>query len=162
MSQLKYSIWLMPIENDRNHLNRIIKSLAKNYDSIIFEPHCTLFSPCFEVEAAKSILNQLDIKQFETNVNRIDQSYSVRKTIFFELESDPRLILLNYLLGQAISEKYNFEPHLSLIYKKISKIERIRIIQSIPLIPKICFDRIAIVNTTGSVSEWTCEYEIQL
>jgi len=49
------SIWLTPVEEDGNHLQKLIQELAEEYEAPIFPPHCTLYSP--------SDLNSQDIEK---------------------------------------------------------------------------------------------------
>ena len=147
MSQSKYSIWLMPSDSDKVYLSSITQSLSEAYDAPPFEPHCTIYSSVDDLESAKTIIDQLNFKPFEAKVNGLSQSDYIWKTIIFELETNPHLLLLHYLFNQAMLDPYTFEPHVSLIYKKMGEGERERIIQSLSIMSKINFDRIAIVNT---------------
>ncbi len=161
MSQSKYSIWLMPSDSDKVYLSSMIQSLSEAYDAPPFEPHCTIYSSVDDLESAKTIIDQLNFKPFEAKVNGLSQSDYIWKTIIFELETNPHLLLLHYLFDQAMLDPYTFEPHVSLIYKKMGEGERERIIQSLSIMSKINFDRIAIVNTSEPVSEWTSVFEKQ-
>ena len=161
MSQSKYSIWLMPSDSDKAYLSSMIQSLSEAYDAPPFEPHCTIYSSVDDLESAKTIIDQLNFKPFEAKVNGLSQSDYIWKTIIFELETNPHLLLLHYLFDQAMLDPYTFEPHVSLIYKKMGEGERERIIQSLSIMSKINFDRIAIVNTSEPVSEWTSVFEKQ-
>jgi len=161
MSQSKYSIWLMPSDSDKVYLSSIIQSLSEVYDAPPFEPHCTIYSSVDDLESAKTIIDQLNFKPFEAKVNGLSQSDYIWKTIIFELETNPHLLLLHYLFNQAMLDPYTFEPHVSLIYKKMGQGERERIIQSLSIMSKINFDRIAIVNASETVSEWTSVFEKQ-
>jgi 2'-5' RNA ligase len=161
MSQSKYSIWLMPSDSDKVYLSSMIQSLSEVYDAPPFEPHCTIYSSVDDLESAKTIIDQLNFKPFEAKVNGLSQSDYIWKTIIFELETNPHLLLLHYLFDQAMLDPYTFEPHVSLIYKKMGEGERERIIQSLSIMSKINFDRIAIVNTSEPVSEWTSVFEKQ-
>lgn len=161
MSQSKYSIWLMPSDSDKVYLSSMIQSLSEVHDAPPFEPHCTIYSSVDDLESAKTIIDQLNFKPFEAKVNGLSQSDYIWKTIIFELETNPHLLLLHYLFDQAMLDPYTFEPHVSLIYKKMGEGERERIIQSLSIMSKINFDRIAIVNTSEPVSEWTSVFEKQ-
>ena len=161
MSQSKYSIWLMPSDSDKVYLSSIIQSLSEAYDAPPFEPHCTIYSSADDLETAKTIIDQLNFKPFEAKVNGLSQWDYIWKTIIFELETNPNLLLFHYLFDQAMLDPYTFEPHISLIYKKMGEGERERIIQSLSIMSKINFDRIAIVNTSEPVSEWTSVFEKQ-
>lgn len=162
MDPLKYSIWLLPSSSEQDQFSQLIQSLAGKYDAPPFDPHCTLFSPVHDIESAKTIIDQLNFKPFEAKLNGLSHSDYIWKTIFFELESNPHLLLLNYLIDQAMVDSYSFEPHVSLIYKEMTKREREAVIHSLTSIRKINFDRIAIINTSVQVSEWSSVFEKQL
>ncbi len=151
----------MPSDSDKVYLSSIIQSLSEAYDAPPFEPHCTIYSSADDLETAKTIIDQLNFKPFEAKVNGLSQWDYIWKTIIFELETNPNLLLLHYLFDQAMLDPYTFEPHISLIYKKMGEGERERIIQSLSIMSKINFDRIAIVNTSEPVSEWTSVFEKQ-
>lgn len=151
----------MPSDSDKVYLSSMIQSLSEVYDAPPFEPHCTIYSSVDDLESAKTIIDQLNFKPFEAKVNGLSQSDYIWKTIIFELETNPHLLLLHYLFNQAMLDPYTFEPHVSLIYKKMGEGERERIIQSLSIMSKINFDRIAIVNTSEPVSEWTSVFEKQ-
>ena len=151
----------MPSDSDKAYLSSMIQSLSEAYDAPPFEPHCTIYSSVDDLESAKTIIDQLNFKPFEAKVNGLSQSDYIWKTIIFELETNPHLLLLHYLFDQAMLDPYTFEPHVSLIYKKMGEGERERIIQSLSIMSKINFDRIAIVNTSEPVSEWTSVFEKQ-
>lgn len=151
----------MPSDSDKVYLSSIIQSLSEAYDAPPFEPHCTIYSSVDDLESAKTIIDQLNFKPFEAKVNGLSQSDYIWKTIIFELETNPHLLLLHYLFDQAMLDPYTFEPHVSLIYKKMGEGERERIIQSLSIMSKINFDRIATVNTSEPVSEWTSVFEKQ-
>lgn len=149
----------MPSSSDRDQLSEIIRSLSTENDAPLFNPHCTIFSHAQDLDSAKSIIDQLNFKPFEAKVNGLQHSDYIWKTIFFELESNPHLLLLNYVFDQAMVADYQFEPHVSLIYKEMSDLNREKIISKISTMPIIHFDRIAVVNTSGPVSEWESVYE---
>ena len=129
----------MPSESDKVYLSSIIQSLSEAYDAPPFEPHCTIYSSVDDLESAKTIIDQLNFKPFEAKVNGLSQSDYIWKTIIFELETNPHLLLLHYLFDQAMLDPYTFEPHVTLIYKKMGEGERERIIQSLSIMSKINF-----------------------
>lgn len=159
MSQSKYSIWLIPSDSDKVYLSSIIQSLSEAYDAPPFEPHCTIYSSVDDLESAKTIIDQLNFKPFEAKVNGLSQSDYIWKTIIFELETNPHLLLLHYLFNQAMLDPYTFEPHVSLIYKKLKTEARKEIIRNLPNIESFSFGSISIVKTTGDVNNWGNIYE---
>ena len=92
-----------------------------------------------------------------TNINYTNNFW---KTLFFDIETSPELIeihraLLNYLPNKHI---YQFLPHISLIYKKLSLEQKTKIMKKI--ISKKCFtmNKIAIVQTGEDVNSWKICY----
>jgi|TARA_B100000470_G_C19775296_1_gene385026 hypothetical protein len=159
MNQTKYSIWLLPSESDQSYLSPTIQSLGQKYEAPVFDPHCTIFSPITDPESARTIIDQLNFKPFEVTLSGLNQSDNIWKTVFINLETNPHLILLNYLFAQAFEEAYDFQPHISLIYKKLTTDDRKEIIRNLPQIKSLLFGSISIVNTTGSVTDWENIYE---
>ncbi|MDP6340174.1 MAG: hypothetical protein QF842_07655 [Candidatus Marinimicrobia bacterium] len=159
MNQPKYSIWLLPSIADRDYLSEIIQSLGAEYDAPVFDPHCTIFTPVNDLESAKTIIDQLNFKPFKVSVSGLNQSDIIWKTVFVDLETDPHLILLNYLFHQAFDTDYDFQPHISLIYKNLPTGLRKEIIHNLPNIESFWLGSISIVNTTGVVNDWGNIYE---
>ncbi|MEA1881827.1 MAG: hypothetical protein U9N31_05440 [Candidatus Marinimicrobia bacterium] len=162
MKPPKYSFWLLPGKEDKAYLSKTIQSLGKEYNAPVFDPHCTLFSPVSDFESAKTIINQLNFKPFEVTMSGLHQSEIIWKTVFIELEINPYLILLNYLFQQAFDMDYNFQPHISLIYKEMNMETKMIIIEKLIVKNSYRMSRIAIVDTTGPVEGWESVYEILL
>ena len=158
-----FSIWLMPAKDDTKYLQGIISQLSREYNSDYFSPHITLYSPLLnhyryiEERVEKLSKNLLPVDVKVTNINYTNNFW---KTLFFDIETSPELIeihraLLNYLPNKSI---YQFLPHISLIYKKLSLEQKTKIMKKI--ISKKCFtmNKIAIVQTGEDVNSWKICY----
>jgi 2'-5' RNA ligase len=127
----KYSIWLLPSKNDHKLIYNKIEELSKVYNSQSFQPHCTLFSPVFDLELAKDIIQEIDINPFQVKTIKLNQSSNIWKTVFIELEKNELLNQLHQLFQNAFPTKEAFKPNESLKYKIIPKNERMELINQI-------------------------------
>ena len=124
----------------------------------IFKPHCTIFSPITDLNKAKIIINQLDQKIFQVDVQGIDESDDIWKTVFLKLVNNSTLNKINALFNQAFPHIYQFDPHISLIYKKLDAKKRKSIISKLDMKKSFAIDKISIVCTSGSVENWETVY----
>ena len=158
MTKEKFSIWLIPSHLDDALISKLIQSLSKKYLAPIFKPHCTIFSPITDLNKAKIIINQLDQKIFQVDVQGIDESDDIWKTVFLKLVNNSTLKKINALFSQAFPEIYQFDPHISLIYKKLDAKKRKSIISKLDMKKSFAIDKISIVCTSGSVENWETVY----
>ena len=115
------SYWLTPAEPDRIHWDKIIRSLAAEFDAPIFEPHVTLYSAALNpddhlgeiVRAAAAETPEVILE-----VAGISHSTQFTKTLFVEFAGNSALTNLSAELKLLSLRPGNYElkPHLSLIY----------------------------------------------
>ena len=158
MAKEIFSIWLIPSDIDGGNISKSIQSLSKKYLAPIFNPHCTIFSPILDLNKAQTIINQLDQKEFQVNVKSIDESDDIWKTVFLKLVNNSTLKKINALFNQAFPQIYQFDPHISLIYKKLDAKKRKSIITKLDMKKVFVIDKISIVQTSGSVGSWETVY----
>ena len=158
MTKEKFSIWLIPSHLDDALISKLIQSLSKKYLAPIFKPHCTIFSPITDLNKAKIIINQLDQKIFQVDVEGIDESDDIWKTVFLKLVNNSTLKKINALFNQAFPQIYQFDPHISLIYKKLDAKKRKSMISKLDMKKSFAIDKISIVCTSGSVENWETVY----
>ena len=158
MSKKIFSIWLLPIDSDNHYLSKIVQSLSEVYNATFFQPHCTLFSSINNLKNAEKIIDHIDIDSFKVDVNGINHSNHVWKTVFIDLKNTIQLQSLNLLWKNFEDEEYLFSPHISLIYKSLEMDKRKKIIQNLSIKKSFSFDKIAIVNTTAPVEYWETVY----
>jgi hypothetical protein len=95
MTKEKFSIWLIPSDIDGDCIGKSIQSLSKKYLAPIFKPHCTIIGPITNLNKAQIIINQLDQKEFQVNVESIGESDDIWKTVFLKLVNDSTLKRIN-------------------------------------------------------------------
>ena len=158
MTKEKFSIWLIPSDIDSDCISKSIQSLSKKYFAPIFKPHCTIISPITNLNKAQIIIDQLDQKEFQVNVKKIDESDDIWKTVFLKLVNNSTLKKINGLFNQAFPQLYQFDPHISLIYKKLDAKKRKSILTKLDMKKAFIIDKISIVRTSGSVESWETVY----
>ena len=158
MTKEKFSIWLIPSHLDDALISKLIQSLSKKYLAPIFKPHCTIFSPITDLNKAKIIINQLDQKIFQVDIEEIGESDDIWKTVFLKLVNNSTFKKINALFNQAFPQIYQFDPHISLIYKKLDAKKRKSIISKLDMKKTFAIDKISIVCTSGSVENWETVY----
>ena len=162
MTNEEFSIWLIPSDFDGDLISNSIESLSKKYLAPIFNPHCTIFSPITNLYKAQTIINQLEQKIFQVVVEKIDESDDIWKTVFLKLVNDPTLKKINALFNDAFPQTYQFDPHISLIYKKLDAKKRKSILSKLDMKKSFVIDKITIVNTSGLVESWETVYSKRL
>ena len=158
MTKEKFSIWLIPSDIDGDCIGKSIQSLSKKYLAPIFKPHCTIISPITNLNKAQIIIDQLDQKEFQVNVESIDESDDIWKTVFLKLVNNSTLKKINSLFNQVFPQIYQFDPHISLIYKKLDETKRKSILTKLDMKKAFVIDKISIVETSGSVESWETVY----
>jgi len=152
-----YSIWIEPTAKDAKYLIRIIRKLAKKYDSPTFNPHITVYSRVQNITAAKSaVRNCGDMKKITVEITDLEFSDNLWKTVFINVRKNQKLRQIHNTLKKDIplNKKYEFNPHISLIYKKLDDSQKQGIIGDLKIKPKLTFDKITIIEESKNVEKW--------
>jgi 2'-5' RNA ligase len=155
--------WLVPAKAERALLQAFIHILAKQRDAPRFEPHLTVFEPRAERRPPKQVLKLIKSGPITLAVRGIGFSPPFAKTLFVRLESND--LLKNLVLDmQSATESRGmtrFEPHLSLLYQRMSGAEKRELAAAIKLpFRKIVFDTMRAVRcasrtkTVADVKGW--------
>lgn len=147
-------------KNDQKLIYNKIEELSKVYNSELFQPHCTLISPVYDIELAKDIIHEIDINPFRVKPIKLNQSSNIWKTVFIELEKNELLNQLYQLFQNKQPPNEDFVPHISLIYKTMKEKERMGIVDSLRIQQFYEFSGIAIIDTSKAVEHWKTVYEV--
>jgi len=133
-------LWLMPAPPARDFLRSTIERLARRHDAPIFEPHLTL-----GVSAEVPVLpQQIAAEPIRLRAVGTFFSSAFTKALFIRFELTPALQTLRLTLGMNGAQ---YDPHLSLLYRKLPIEEKARLARSVLLpFPTVTFDRIALVR----------------
>ena len=156
---MPFSACLIPEEKHSGQLQDLINRLAQENNSPQFVPHCTLVGKImldsnFSFGEIKTFCNQTN--PISLNVSKIMSERTLFKSLYIKLKKEIFIVdfqkkLANFFFKR---EPYQFDPHLSLMYKIVSVEKQKKIIAGISLPDQINFNRISIVNTGEIVDEW--------
>ena len=137
--------WLIPAESTRSFFASTIARLAARFDAPVFEPHVTIYAGEKRDEIPAQVLSRAltGCKPFRLSARDIQYSDEFTKTLFVRFEPSPTLSHLSQALQQASArhDEYELDPHLSLIYKKMTLAAKIEVVDSVkPPFADVLFD----------------------
>jgi hypothetical protein len=156
--------WLIPAQPACSFFEKVIVNLAERYDAPVFEPHVTVHVG-LDSDVTEKIISQAAIRcePFGLKVLEVYHSAVFTKTLFAQFAPNTKLQRLNEIIRKAAqdSSDYQVEPHLSLLYKKISIPTQRRLARSIKLpFSEVVFDALKAVRcvsptkTRADVEAW--------
>ena len=124
--------WLIPAEPARRYFQDVINDLAERYAAPEFEPHVTLH---VGVDCPDKVNEALSIsarrsKPIALRVLNVSNSSEFIKTLFVTFDRSLQLQRLNQSIRKAAQDSfstYQLNPHLSLLYKRMSTADRSRL-----------------------------------
>ena len=148
--------WLCPAEPARSHFSSMIADLATRFDAPFFEPHVTVYVTDQAAENPGAILEHTfrNRGRYRLFVRSLDQSDTFTRTVFVQFEPDTELAHLSSDLRRASTAQNDYElnPHLSLIYKKMSREEKGDLVASLSLrFDEVCFDSVKAVISPANL-----------
>ena len=153
MKETAIAYWLIPAEPARSFFERTIVDLARRYNAPVFEPHMTIYVGLDRVEAEEVIAKAVSGCRFvQAKVLKVSQSGEFIKTLFVQFAMDGKLQQLNEMIRDAAQNSFDYQlkPHLSLLYKKMSILERRQLAHLIKLpFLEVTFDSIKAVRCTS-------------
>jgi 2'-5' RNA ligase len=142
--------WLVPAAPAGSFFVSRIAEFAARFDAPPFEPHVTIYASRKGGEDPEGVLSGAlaDCEPFRLSVRDIQCSDEFTKTVFVQLEPSPELLRLNRAFQQAsaLHHEYDLNPHLSLIYKKMTREARIEVATSVRVpFTEVLFDSVKAV-----------------
>jgi 2'-5' RNA ligase superfamily len=137
--------WLMPAKPTRSFFASTVAELAARFDAPVFEPHVTIYAGGKGEDIPAEVLSRAltDWNPFRLSVRNIQYSDEFTKTVFVQFEPSPPLSELSHALRQASTwhDEYQLNPHLSLIYKTMTRSAKIEVAASVSLLfTEVLFD----------------------
>ncbi|NJK77781.1 MAG: hydrolase [Nanoarchaeota archaeon] len=163
-----HAVWLTFSKEDREYLKNIIDKISEKYQAPKFEPHITIYGlvdskiSIIENIVEESILNQ---NSFLVKKSEISQSEELWKTVFIELKNNQQLDSIHNNLKKYFENisKYEFIPHISLIYKILPIEERKQIVKELNTKNEFIVSKLAIQKFFPDIEKWKIvkEYDFQ-
>ncbi len=159
MNEEKYFICLAPRKEDKVYLGNIIISLAQKYGAYPFLPHLTIYgaTPGASKKTSEEAVNFAlkDIHPFSIVVDKLDYSDMLKKTLFIQFKMNNSLIKIYDALRSKLLEyaDYDFNPHMSLIYKtNMQNEEKKKVIALLQIKKQFIIDRCIIISAVRSIT----------
>ncbi len=153
----KVSFWLIPSEDDKAFFQKIIDTLAQEYNAPTFTPHVTIYSGEYAPDESPAELIEKaegEVQSFSLKVDQLLYTDSFTKTIFVQFYQSPILSKISDTLQRSskIPSEFALNPHLSLIYQSLNEEIKKNLITSIRL-PKseVFFDEVRAISTPEKV-----------
>ncbi len=151
--------WLLPAAPACEFFRETVRRLAAQCDAPLFEPHLTLGLGHDSGGEADRTLARITLRPVELRVAGVAFTSKFTKTLFVRFDSSRPLLKLRDSLG--VERDKTFEPHLSLLYKKLPKARQARLAADIQLpFATVTFDIVAAtrcrlpVATAADVAVW--------
>lgn|GEM_PF-1468316 len=154
-----YAIWFVFEKNDTEYFTKIINELSTKYDAQPFKPHITAYG-LVDIdldELDKIVSNSVQgEKQFIIEKSNVSYSDVFWKTLFVEFHSSKQLEIINKKLTEFLESfsKYEFIPHVSLIYKKMNESEQKKLADTIKIKEKFTVTAMWIQQFHEDIDKW--------
>jgi len=116
--------WLIPTEPAHSYFQNVINDLAQRYDAPTFEPHVTIHVGANCTDTIGGVLSKAaqGCEQVVLQALEMSNSSEFIKTLFVQFARNRQLQQLHRSIRAAAqdSSEYQVNPHLSLLYKKMS------------------------------------------
>jgi len=154
-----FAIWFVFKKEDRKYLSQIIKELCTQYNSSVFVPHITAYGL---VDVDLNVLDKIvsDSIKGEKSViiekNSISYSDDFWKTLFIEICTNDHLKKINKRLTESLISfsKYEFKPHVSLIYKEMNQNEKKKLANTLHIKKSFKITGMCIQQFSKDIEKW--------
>jgi 2'-5' RNA ligase len=162
-----HAIWLTFSKNDREYLKKIIDEISEKYHAPKFEPHITVYGL---VDSELSLIDNIakevtrDHSSFFVDKSEILQSEDLWKTVYIELKMNNQLEGIHKNIKKHFERisKYEFNPHISLIYKILPLEEKIKIIKELDIKNEFIISKLVVQKFFSDVEKWKIVKEYNL
>ena len=162
-----HAIWLTFSKSDREYLKKIIDKISEKYHAPKFEPHITVYGL---VDSEMSIIDSiakevtLNCNSFLVKKSEILQSEELWKTVYIELKMNNQLESIHKNLKKHFEKisKYEFNPHISLIYKILPIEEKIKIINELDIKNEFMINKLVVQKFFPDIEKWMIVKEYNL
>jgi 2'-5' RNA ligase len=149
--QIVIAYWLIPSEPAHSCLQRLINQLARRYNAPVFEPHVTVHVGANCADAADEVLSNAaqECERIVLRALEVSDSSEFIKTLFVQFAPTTELQQVNQSICTAArdSSDYQLNPHLSLLYQRMSIQKRRVLARSIEIpLSEVTFDSLKAVR----------------
>lgn len=154
-----YATWFVLEKRDTEYFANIINDLSSKYGAQPFKPHITAYGLVdIDLDKLDKIVSNSvqDEKQFVIEKSRVSYSDVFWKTLFVEFEPNEKLTRINKRLTESLNSfaKYEFIPHVSLIYKKMEESEQKKLADTVKIKEKFTVVGMWIQKFHEDIDKW--------
>ncbi len=154
-----HAIWLTFSNEDNNYLKKIIDEIAEKYHAPKFEPHVTVYGLInSKIEYVDRVVKEIswNCRSFIVKKSEILQSEELWKTVYIELGMNKQFKTIHENLKEHFKNisKYEFKPHISLIYKILSPEEKTKIINELKIKNEFTINKLGIQRFSPDIEKW--------
>ena len=161
-----YAIWWLLEAGDEKRFQEKIDELALAFDAPGFVPHITVASRIDELDFCQSFCRHIatSVPAFSSQTLSIHHDNVWNRALYLRAADSPPMKNAHSSCSAQLQRNDDaFYPHLSLLYVEPSDYKP-ACIDAVgdTLLTPFSIDRIAVFDTTHSVSEWHCVEECRL
>jgi 2'-5' RNA ligase len=155
-----FSFWLIPARPLAEQLAHTIQALCRQYDATPFAPHVTLFVGRRQADEDMLALGQKaadETPAFTLRLQKVDYSDFLFNTLFLQFAPHPSAAKMVQTIQASLHnpDDYQFDPHLSLIYKSMPTAVLQKLARSIQFdTDAFLFDRLSLVVPDPKTNDW--------
>jgi 2'-5' RNA ligase len=152
----KLAFWLVPERGTQALFEPLIRELAAEFDAPVFEPHVTLQgADVGEAEALRALRDVCaSYGAIELEISGIEHSPKYTKTLYVQFRPSAAATALSDAVRDrlACSSNYEFNPHLSLLYKELPDETKRAAAAEVRLpFDRMRCDRVKVISTPASI-----------
>lgn len=153
----KYATWLTFSPDDEKYLVEIIENLGIQHLAPFFIPHITIYGLVHtKLSKIEEIIKKIDTSPFVVKKQSVLYSENFWKTVYIQIEKERSLDKIYSILKNNLGKysDYEFDPHISLIYKRMEFSEKENIIRKLSLKSEFLVSDIAIQEFDDDILKW--------
>ena len=152
----KLAFWLMPANDVKPFFVSLVDDLAQRFDAPRFEPHVTLQGAELERQRAIELLENIaaQAEPLELQVSGIEYSNKYTKTLYVQFNPSADACAISDQLADAVRSDsgYEFDPHLSLLYKTMPEMQKQELAREIKLpFDHVRFNAVKLVSVPRAI-----------
>ena len=152
----KLAFWMMPSADAKPFFASLVEELARRMDAAVFEPHVTLRGAELDQQHAIALLEKIADRYSPVvlEIGGIELSEKYTKTLYVQFRSSTDASTISNAIadGAGSDGGYEFDPHLSLLYKTMPGAEKQELARKIKLpFEQVRFDTVKLVSVPTAI-----------
>lgn len=157
---LHFSIWIIPEQEYYDYLVEIIEQISCKYIAPYFEPHVSIYTGIYtnEDDIENIALKCASSDLISLHIKMVSYTENIFKSLYIDFDNNFKLERISQAINRELKYPmhYSLQPHLSLMYKEMSPLDKEEIIKQIGLnITYVKFNRFRIITPTNTTQGWT-------